>query len=74
VHRVLDLRELQFRSFEHLARKCRERVDRIDPSLPYSEGTHQRVLAVLNEDELRLEWARMQAIPVVYDPVPALGL
>jgi Glycosyl transferase family 2 len=67
---VLDLRELQFRSFEHLARKCHERVDRLDPTLPYTEGTHQRVLAALSDEELRVEWAQLQAVPVVFDPVP----
>lgn len=70
---VLDLREWQFRSIEHLARKCHERVDRLDPSLPYTEGTHQRVLAAMTEEDLALEWARMQAVPVVYDPIPARG-
>lgn len=70
---VLDLREWQFRSFEHLARKCHERVARLDPTLPYTEGTHQRVLAVLTDDELRGEWERMQAVPAVYDPIPSKG-
>ncbi len=70
VEGVLALREWQFRSFEHMARKCHERADRIDPSLPWTEGTHQRVLAAMTDEQLELEWARLQATPVVYDPVP----
>lgn len=68
---VVDLRELQFRSFEHMARKCRERVDRIDPTLPETDGAHQRVLAALSADDLRREWERRQEFSVVYDPIPA---
>lgn len=68
---VVDLRELQFRSFDHMARKCHERVDRIDPSLPETDGAHQRVLAVLSPDDLRAEWDRRQEYSVVYDPIPA---
>ncbi len=70
---ILALREWQFRSFEHLARKCHERVDRLDPSLPYTEGTHQRVLAAMTDDELHTRWDEMQAVPVVYDPIPLRG-
>lgn len=68
---VVDLRELQFRSFDHLARKCRERVDRIDPSLPETDGAHQRVLAALSPEDLRAEWERRQGFSVRYDPIPA---
>lgn len=68
---VLDLREWQFRSFEHMARKCKERVADIDPSLPYTSGLHQRVLAEMSPEALRAEWDRKQSVPVVYDPVPS---
>ncbi len=69
-HEILWMREIQFRSLAHMARKCRERVDRIDPALPVTDGAHQRVLAAMTEEELELEWARLQAVPVVYDPIP----
>lgn len=67
---VLELRELQFRSFEHLKRKCHERVDRLDPSLPEHDGVHQKRLAAMSEKELRIEWEQMQARPCVLDPIP----
>lgn len=66
---VLDLRELQFRSFEHLCVKSRDRVVRIDPSLPESEGAHQRVLHALSLEERRAAWADMQARETVFDPI-----
>lgn len=67
---VLDIRELQFRSYEHMARKCRERVERLDPSLPQSDGAHQKRLFVMSEPELRAEWSRMMSAPVLFDPIP----
>lgn len=67
---VLALREIQFRSLEHLIRKCHERVDRIDPSLPYTEGTHQRELAVLSDAELGVRWLEWQNREAVFDPIP----
>ena len=67
---VLAIRELSFRSYEHMAVKCQERVARIDPSFGWEYGTHQRVLAALTENELREAWAAMQDIPSVYDPIP----
>lgn len=71
-HDILALREIQFRSLEHLNRKCVERVDRIDPSLPYSEGTHQRILAAMTQQERADFWATREGLDVIYDPVPKL--
>lgn len=67
---ILDLREWQFRSLEHMAEKCQARVATINPELPYTEGTHQRILAAMSPVELAAEWDRMQAVEVVYDPIP----
>lgn len=67
---VLELRELQFRSFEHLKRKCHERVDRLDPSLPEHDGVHQKRLAAMDSHDLLIEWEQMQARPCVLDPIP----
>ncbi len=53
-----------------MARKCHERVDRLDPSLPATDGTHQRVLAAMTDAELHAEWDRWQSLPAVIDPIP----
>ncbi len=68
----LELRELQFRSFEHMARKCRERVRLIDPTFGWETGTHQRILAGMSDENLRVAWDDMQRIPTVYDPIPGV--
>ena len=67
---VFRMRELQFRSYEHIARKCQERVRYIDPSFGPERGAHQRYLAALPEDKLKAAWSAMQAIPSVFDPIP----
>lgn len=71
VRDAIDLRELHYRSFEHFQRKVRERVDRIDPSLPVTEGAHQRQYRELPEVEMRQAWDAIQQVPAVYDPVPS---
>lgn len=67
---LLAVRELQYRSFEHFVAKMRDRNARIDPALPPDAGWHHRRLAEFTEDELRAEWAEMQAAPSVEDPIP----
>lgn len=68
---VLEIRELQFRSFAHMARKCHERVDRIDPTLPATAGAHQRQLAALDDTGLKAAWETRAATPTVHDPIPS---
>lgn len=67
---ILHLREWQFRSFEHMVSKSKERVATLDPDLPYGEGTHQRILAAMTGDELVAAWAKRCARPTVIDPIP----
>lgn len=67
---VLDLREIQFRSFEHLCEKSRDRVERIDPSFSHGYGAHQRAIHAMDVDAKRAEWDRIVAAASVYDPIP----
>ena len=59
---VLGIREFQFASLDHLHRKSQERVERLDPSLPHSEGTHQRVLVSGGDDYRASQWDVRRAI------------
>lgn len=68
---ILDLRELQFRSFEHFCEKSTARTVRIDPSLPETEGAHQRVLHALDMDGKARAWAEWNKIETVVDPIPS---
>lgn len=70
---VLDLRELHFRSCEHMVRKVLERTDRIDPSLPVTDGAHQRERAAFlraggSPEEMWAEWLNQAT---VFDPIPS---
>lgn len=67
---VLHMRELQFRSYVHMVRKCHERVDRIDPTLSADQGAHQRRLAAMTDDQLKTAWITLQETPTAYDPIP----
>lgn len=67
---VLDLREIQFHSFEHMVRKSTDRVVRIDPAFGQSYGTHQRELYVMSMDEKRAWWEARNSREVCLDPIP----
>lgn len=67
---VLEIREIQYRGVEQFIRKVRERCATIDPALPWTEGTHHRVLGELTDDELRAEWTRRLTLATVRDPIP----
>lgn len=66
----IEIREMQYRSFEHFVRKVHERNATIDPSLPWDAGWHHRKFADFTEDQLRAEWDTMCAVPTIYDPIP----
>jgi glycosyltransferase involved in cell wall biosynthesis len=70
---VLGIRELQFASLDHLHRKSRERVERLDPALPESEGSHQRVLDAGGDEYRASEWDARKANAAVVDPIPYRG-
>ncbi len=67
---VLVIREWQFQSLEHMREKSTMRVATLDPTLPGTEGTHQRVLAAMSDAELAARWAEMDEEYNVVDPIP----
>ena len=67
---VLDLREQHFRSLEHMKRKVAERIARIDPSLPLTDGTHIRELGGFTDEQFAARYEEMVALGTVYDPIP----
>lgn len=67
---LLAIREIQYRGFEHFCRKIVERNATIDPSLPYSEGTHHKQYAGWSEEGLRPVWQAMVDRATVLDPIP----
>lgn len=68
---VLDLRELQYRGFDHYCAKIAARNQTIDPSLPEGSGWHHKRLEGKTLDELRAEYDSMCAIPTIHDPIPS---
>ncbi len=68
---VLDLREIQFRGFDHMCTKSRDRVARIDPSFPHGHGAHQRTLDAMTVDEKHAAFAALVQRVTVYDPIPS---
>jgi glycosyltransferase involved in cell wall biosynthesis len=67
---VLEVREVQYRSFEQFVRKIAERNETIDPSLPAGEGAHHKRFAGWTVEQLEPVWAEMQARPTILDPIP----
>lgn len=71
---VLNLRELQFRSFEHFCRKVKERNLTLDPAHPPEAraGAHMTQFARMSVEQLRDEWEQIRSVRTVYDPIPSL--
>jgi hypothetical protein len=69
----LVVREVQFRSLAHLNEKSRDRVERLDPSLPVTDGAHQRVLDAMTPEGRRSAWEERVASATVYDPIKVWG-
>jgi len=67
---VLWLRELQFRSFEHMQRKVEERCRTLDPALGHSAGGHITRLKGLNDVDLLDAWNMLMSVETVLDPIP----
>lgn len=66
----LQIREIQYRGFEHFCRKIRERCDTLDPTLGAGEGTHHTQYRGWSDEQLRPEWDRLVARATLYDPIP----
>lgn len=67
---VLWLRELQFRSFEHMLRKVEERCRTLDPTLGHSAGGHITRMKSMNDVELKDAWDGLMSVETVFDPIP----
>lgn len=67
---VLWLRELQFRSYEHMKAKVADRCRTLDPTLRGFAGGHITRMEHMNEQELKEAWDGLMSIETVYDPIP----
>lgn len=68
---VLEIRHLQYRSFDHFGRKVSERVRTLDPvARKRGDGAHHTRLDGATDDQLRAAWGELEARDSVYDPIP----
>jgi hypothetical protein len=68
---VLDMRELQYRSFDHFCRKAEDRNQTLEPvARARNDGSHHLRLEKMNREEMLHEWEQMQSRPTVHDPIP----
>src|ERR1035437_9437000 len=68
---VLEVREIQFRGFEHYCAKVASQIAGIDPALGSGEALHYRNLAGKTKDELLIEWRAACKKPTTVDPIPS---
>lgn len=66
---LIEVREIQYRSFEHFVRKIKERSATMDPSLPPGDGWHHRRYDGWTPEQLAPVWAAMEAVETVFDPI-----
>lgn len=71
INNALQVREIQYRGFDHFIEKIKARCATLDPALPESHGGHHKNLAKLTPDELRREWLAMGERATVNDPIPS---
>ena len=70
VYGILDLREIQFQSFEHFSRKVRERNAVVSPEdRAKGYGIHHAVLDGASDEQMHTVWDAMW-VDVVSDPIP----
>lgn len=67
---ILWLRELQFRSYEHMLKKVADRCRTLDPNLRGFAGGHITRMEHMNDVELRDAWTGLMSIETVVDPIP----
>lgn len=67
---VLELREIQYRGFEHFCHKIEERCATLDPSLPPGEGAHHTQYRNWSKEQLEPVWQAMVDRATVLDPIP----
>jgi hypothetical protein len=69
---VLELRELQFRGWDHFCAKVALNLRTLDRTLPEDKAVHYRVLEGLDQEEMEVRWREYQEQPVLFDPIPVL--
>lgn len=69
----LQVREWQYRSWEHFLEKVEKARGTFadSPNMPASAGTHMRRLVAMSRAELLAEWAEHLSWEWVYDPIPS---
>ncbi len=73
-HGTLQIREVQYASWEHLQHKVRKARDLHDTgTVPDGVGTHMVRLAKLDDTQLWEWWQEYLAQPTVDDPIPGSG-
>lgn len=72
---VLELREWQYRSFDHFLEKIEKQRELIanTPNLVGTFATHKAVLLGLTDAQLEAEWQKMMGLEWVFDPIPSLS-
>ena len=70
VEGVLEVREIQFRSWEHYKAKVGKNIATIRPDLGPEHATHYRVLDGLGDEALYDQWMALATEPTVIDPIP----
>jgi hypothetical protein len=69
---VLEIRELQYRGFEHFKAKAADRAATLDPAMrQLGDGSHHTRLEGMTDDQLHAEWEAWLSAPTVHDPIPS---
>ena len=75
LHGVLEVRELQYRSYEHFLVKI-EKARTLFASwdVPREHGSHMRALTEMNEAQLATEWDKLRSMLSKNDPIDYRGV
>lgn len=74
MHGLLEIRELQYRDWDHLQAKITKAKDLFASwDVPWVYGGHMRALAAMDSTQLEEFWSGLQGLETIHDPIPYRG-
>ncbi len=70
-YNVLEVREIQYRSFDQFVAKIAKQNATFDPTEGPGQGTHHKQYKGWSRREMAEAWDRIRSVDTVHDPIPS---
>ena len=72
VWNILDMREMQYRSYEHFVEKAHARQAHLSPQdKANGVGGHHTRLEGWTNEQMAVEWSNLMSVSMIHDPIPS---